>query len=45
MSRWSARTIGHIQAIPRILVVDDERNAADALSAFLIFLEYDVRAA
>jgi two-component system, OmpR family, response regulator len=43
--RWSTRTAGHIQAIPRILVVDDERNAADALSAFLAFLGYDVRAA
>lgn len=45
MRRWTTRAIGHTQTVPRVLVVDDERNAADALSAWLTLQGYDARAA
>ncbi|SAK84697.1 response regulator receiver protein [Caballeronia fortuita] len=41
--RWTSRTTTVIGRDPRVLIVDDNRNAADALAAYLALCELEVK--
>ena len=43
--RWSAREVKLLHEVPRVLVVDDNENAAEALATFLSFEGVEARAA
>lgn len=43
--RWSAREVKLLHEVPRVLVVDDNENAAEALATWLSFEGVEARAA